>query len=695
MAQTKEERWRKIHQESMSEFDLAQSAVWSDRMQCLEDRRFYSIAGAQWEGALGEQFANKPRFEVNKCHLAVIKIINEYRNNRIDARFVPRDGSPDDAFSDVCNGLYRADEHESTAEEAYDNAFEEAVGGGFGAWRLRAVYENEDDDDSEEQCVRIEPIFDADSTVFFDRQARRQDKADAKKCWVLVPMTPEAYKDEWGDDPATWPKEITQTQFDWYVPNDTVYVAEYYVVENQKQTIHVFRGLDDSEQKYTDAELEDEDGALLDRLQATGFREVRQKKIKRKRVHKYIISGGGVLEDCGFIPGKNIPIVPVYGKRWVVDNVERCMGHVRLAKDPQRLKNMQLSKLGEISALSSIEKPIFTREQIAGNEVYWSRDNIENYPYMLINSMTDAMGNPVNAGPVGYTKAPEIPPAMAALLQLTEADMQDILGNPETAQQANPNQSGFAVELQQTRMDMQNFIYISNFAKAIKRSAQIWYDMSRELLVEQGRKRKTMSDTGEIGQIELNRPVVDEETAAITYENNFAESDMEVFIEVGPSSTSRRQATVRMLTQMIGLAPDPETQQVLSALAMYNMEGEGISEARQWFRQKLLNLGVVTPTKEEQAILDQQAQAAANQPPDPNAIFLQASAQKAQADAIKSQTAAQLDAAKTEQVKAETAKTVTDMTMAQQDHYLNTLERISGAVAASTQPPAMGENTGE
>jgi hypothetical protein len=36
----------------------------------------------------------------------------------------------------------------------------------------------------------------------------------------------------------------------------------------------------------------------------------------------------------------------VYGKRWFVDNIERCMGHVRLAKDPQRLKNMQLSKLG-------------------------------------------------------------------------------------------------------------------------------------------------------------------------------------------------------------------------------------------------------------------------------------------------------------------------------------------------------------
>ena len=48
-----------------------------------------------------------------------------------------------------------------------------------------------------------------------------------------------------------------------------------------------------------------------------------------------------ILEDAGYIAGKCIPIVVVYGKRWFVDNIERCMGHVRLAKDAQRLKTLQ------------------------------------------------------------------------------------------------------------------------------------------------------------------------------------------------------------------------------------------------------------------------------------------------------------------------------------------------------------------
>ncbi len=78
------------------------------------------------------------------------------------------------------------------------------------------------------------------------------------------------------------------------------------------------------------------------------------------------VSGGKVLEDAGYIAGKNIPIVVVYGKRWFVDNIERCMGAVRLAKDAQRLKNMQLSKLGEISqAVAEQTKLLYALQQKA------------------------------------------------------------------------------------------------------------------------------------------------------------------------------------------------------------------------------------------------------------------------------------------------------------------------------------------
>ena len=58
----KSEREMRIHSECLRDFDGIVSAVRDERQQALADRPFYSIAGAQWEGPLGEQFENKPKF---------------------------------------------------------------------------------------------------------------------------------------------------------------------------------------------------------------------------------------------------------------------------------------------------------------------------------------------------------------------------------------------------------------------------------------------------------------------------------------------------------------------------------------------------------------------------------------------------------------------------------------------------------
>ena len=674
---TKEERLHDVHQEALAEFDNIQSALRDERLQCLEDRRFYSISGAQWEGPLGEQFENKPKFEVNKIHLSVIRIINEYRNNRITVDFVNKDGLEDDNLADACDGLYRADEEDSGAEEAYDNAFEEAVAGGFGAWRLRTEYEDDEDPEDERQRILIEPIFDADSSVFFDLNAKRQDKADARKCFVLTSMTWGAYKDEWDDDPATWPKEVHQNEFDWLTP-DVVYVAEYYRMEEKRETIHVWETLDGEEQRFTDDELEEN----LERLEATGAKEVRIKKIRRKRVRKYILSGSRVLDDCGYIAGTCIPVIPVYGKRWFVDNVERCMGHVRLAKDAQRLKNMQLSKLGEVSALSTVEKPILTPEQIAGHQVMWQDDNVKNYPYLLINPITDMNGNEVAQPPIGYTRVPQIAPAMAALLQITEDDMQDLLGNQQGGEEINGNVSTETAHLIQNRLDMQTYIYMSNMAKAVKRCGEVWLSMAKDVFVEEGRVMKAVGPQGELERVQLHKPVLDDD-GGLQYQNDIAKAKFDVIVEVGPSSSTKRAATVRALTNMVAMTDDPETKQVLGAMAMMNMEGEGISEVREYFRDKLIKMGVIKPTEQEAAQLQQQL---ANQQPSAQDQYFMAEAAKAQAQAVESQAETLYKQAKTDETRADTAATLAEMKQKSAELALEAVDKLGPRVTPPDVP---------
>jgi hypothetical protein len=677
---SKEQRWNDVHAKALREFDLDCSPIRDERAQCLADRRFYSIAGAQWEGSLGEQFENRPKFEVNKIMLAIIRIFNDYRSNRVTVKFVSKDGKESDELADTCASLYRATEQDSVAEEAYDNGFEEAVGGGFGAFRLRTCYVDENDEEDERQEIKIEPIYDADSTVYFDINAKRQDKKDAKHCFVLIPMSPESYEDTWNDDPSSWPHDdLNGREFDWATP-EVVYVAEYFVVEDEKYTVQIWKTIDGLEERYTDDDFED-DPELLTVLTATGAQFVREKKVKRQKVHKYILSGGGILEDCGYIAGNQIPIVPVYGKRWVVDNVERCMGHVRLAKDSQRLKNMQLSKLGEISALSSIEKPILTPEQVAGHQLMWADDNIKQYPYLLVNPVTDANGQQAIMGPIGYTKPPAIPPAMAALLQITETDMQEILGNQGQADQVVSNISGKAVELIQGRLDMQSYIYMSNFAKAIKRCGEIWLSMAADVFVEEGREVKGMTQNGEAESIRLMTPMITDN--GMEMQGDLSKAKFDVAVEVGPTSESKRQSTVRSLTEMMQMTQDPETQLILSTAALANIQGEGMSDINKFMRKKLVKMGVFEPTDQEAEDL---AKDLANVQPDPNALYLQAAAKEAEAKAMKAEADTMLTLAKTEETKVDMQMTMAKMGTEEQNQAINAAKAIQKAVQNPANP---------
>jgi hypothetical protein len=674
-----------LHEDVRNKFDTIQNALRDERRQCLEDRRFYSIAGAQWEGDLSEQYANKPKFEVNKVHLSVIRIINEYRNNRISVDFVSKEGREYDQLADTCDGLYRADEENSGAQEAYDNAFEEAVSGGFGAWRLCTDYEDEEDEENEQQRIRIEPIFDADTSVFFDLNAKRQDKADAKRAWILHAVPIDTYIEEYDDDPASWPKEIMDSEFDWCTP-DVVYVAEYYQIEETYETIHTWQSIDGTEERYSESELKDNPD-LIDTMTAIGGREISQRKIKCRQVHKYIMNGARIIEDCGIIAGKNIPIVPVYGKRWYIDNVERCMGHVRLCKDAQRLKNMQISKLGELSARPSTEKPILTPEQVAGHELMWSEDNIREWPYLLVNPVTDMNGATQITGPVAYTHAPNIPPAMSALLQITEQDMRELLGNQQAAEELQSNISAKAVELIQNKLDMQTFIYMSNFSKAVKRSGEIWLSMAKEVLVEPSRKMKTMNVQKEVGSVELYKPVIDKETGKMIYQNDISKADFDLMVSVGPSTQSKRAATVRAVTGLMQMTKDPEMLTILSMLALMNMEGEGLTEVRQYARWKLVKMGVIEPDEEELQQLEQEAAMRAQQPPPAEQQYLQAAASEAAAKAQKAQADTVYTVARAEETKAKTAETLANIDVKQRNQAVQTVKAISDLQRQATPQP--------
>jgi hypothetical protein len=634
-------KWPEVHERALKRMDAIWSVQQAERAECLDDRRFYSVRGAQWDDEVwANAFTNAPKLEINKTHKEVIRILSDYRNNRIAVDFRPKDEG-DDESADALDGLYRADWEEGYGDEAADNAFEEKVGGGMGGWRLRTIYEDETDPDNDSQRICREPITDADQRLFFDLSSRRQDKGDAKYAILLTPMDPEAYEEEYPEAaPADFP-DIPVYNFQWVQP-DSVTIAEYFEVTTEEvEKVILSNPVSDEEKTLLDADEQ----ALTD-LKALGWTITRTRKVKKPKVTKYVLSGMEVLKEEE-VCGPNIPLVVDYGKRWFVENIERCAGHVRYAKDPQRVYNAMVSQLGEAAGSSPHEKPIFDPEQVKGLENHWAEGNIKRHPYELAHVLRNEDGSIAQAGEIGHVSPTQVPQTVAALLQLAGQDIAEIIGATDQNEEVPANTSAQAIELVHTRADAKTFIYLDNHKKAMRRDGEIWLGMRAEIYIEEGRKLPVLDEQGNRDYVTIGQSVVTKSGAMKTLDLATIKAD--VIVDIGPSSQTRKDATVRTLEGMALAAgdSDPQLKSALIGTAILNMDGEGIGDIRKWQRMRMVASGIVTPTDDEKEEL---AKAAQQKQPDPQADFLAAKTQEATASAFEKKAGGVLKVAQAQAV---------------------------------------------
>jgi predicted NAD/FAD-dependent oxidoreductase len=146
---------------------------------------------------------------------------------------------------------------------------------------------------------------------------------------------------------------------------------------------------------------------------------------------------------------------------------------------------------------------------------------------------------------------------------------------------------------------------------------------------------------------------------------------------------------------MMAITQDPQAQQVLQSVAIMNMEGEGLSDVRNFFRKKMVEAGVVQPTEEE--MMQMQA-AMANQQPDPNAVFLQSAAEEAMAKAAGARAGVVKTVADAELARAKTMSTLSSIDLDERAQLIKLLETLTAKdtnVAVTPVPPGLGSMSSE
>lgn len=612
------ETLHKRHEQIMLRFDRAHSSQKEVRSKCIEATRFARVPGGQWEGATAagsevkEHFKKYPKFEINKISNELNRIISEYRNNRITVKFRPGDKEASEELANKLNGLFRADYEETDGGEACDNAFDDAATGGFGCFRLTTNLVNELEPMDERQRICLEPIYDPARSVWFDPDAKKYDKSDAEWAFCMYSLSVDKYKTEYNKDPATLDSRVERAwNYDWF-DKDIVYIAKYYEVKKESVDVISFRNPFTNEAVTYDS---DQLQLVQDDLEDIGFIEEARRTIKRKRVYVSVIDGDGFLEKAQRIPGDHIPLIPVYGKRWFIDDIERVEGHIAKAMDAQRLYNLQVSMLADSATQDTGSIPIVGKSQIKKLEKYWETRNKDRPAFLPLNEIVDKQGNIIAPPtPIGYTQPQPLNQAMAALLQQTSSDIQEVTGSSQAMQQMPSNIAKETVNNLMHRSDMSSFIYLDNMAKSLKRTGEVWLSMAREVYGSD-REVRIINDDGTDDIALMSVAIKDKQTGQVVAMNDLSTGRYDVTVDVGPSYTARRDATVSVLTNLlVGMLPQDPMRVVVQGIILDNMDGEGLDEFKEYNRKQLLTEGVVKPRNAEEAQVVAKAQQQAQQP---------------------------------------------------------------------------------
>ena len=564
-----------------SRMTMAIAAFSSTREDELDDLRFYGGSpDNQWQwpadvlqtrGAVQGQTINaRPCLTINKLPQHVHQVTNDQRLNRPSVKVIPADDKADVDVAEVFNGVIRHIEYMSDADVAYDTACENQVAFGEGYIRIITEYCDENTFDQDIKIKRVRNSF----SVYMDPMIQDPTGADANWCFITEDMTKEDYERTYPDAaPISTLMSLgvgDQSIAQW-IGEDTVRIAEYFFVEYEKQTLHLYPG------NQTAFAGTPEDKMLREMFgKPTRTREADRKKVKWCKINGYEI-----LEISDWA-GAYIPVVRIVGNEFEVDGQMYISGLVRNAKDAQRMYNYWVSQEAEMLALAPKAPFIGYGGQFEGYEQQWKTANTNNWPYLEVNpDVTDGQGAVL---PLPQRAQP--PMASSGLLQAKAGAADDIKSatgqyNASLGMTSN-ERSGKAILARQREGDVGTYHFVDNLARGVRHIGRQLVDLIPKIY-DTERIARIVGEDGEPDTVKLNpmqeepiKRIVDQNGVLIEKIYNPSVGKYDVRVITGPGYATKRQEALDGMTQV--LQGNPALMQIAGDLLVKNMDWPGAEE---------------------------------------------------------------------------------------------------------------------
>lgn len=602
--QSKKDKSDEIIAEALNRWSKADRAEYDERENARDDRIFATVIGEQWDKKWNNNDISSPKFEINRIQHSINQVIGEFSKNTIGIKVRPDNGEANTEIAETYDGLIRNISAESHFNHVQLEAFKEMSLSGFGAWRVKTDFLNEQ---SFEQGVTLEWIADALTTVWFDPYDKDPLKRNAKYCFIVQDLDKDTYKELYPDsamqsfDRMPYRDRLRQTG---WINENGIRIAEYFrKVEKTKTILQMSSG-----DIYDLDDVKD----VLDEMQAAGVEVVNKRKVKFYDIEWYKINGVEILEGPVVWPGKKyIPVVPVYGFHDWIDGRFMFRGMVRHAKDAQRVYNYITSAKIEAAA-NSPKDPIFiSPKMVEGYEDQYSNFNVRNTPFLFLNPDEKMPQGPFRLG------APLVQQALIEQGAQAERDIQATLGRSEASLgQTNMagiggGVSGTALNAVQRQSNVGQEELFANTANAVEYTAEILIDIIPNVYTAEQQIRILQPD-GQTEFVPINQQQQDVQTGETFIFNDLNQGKYDVEATLGPSFQSQREETITMLQALS--VENPAFMQVTADILAKSIDHPLSDEIAKRIRKQMVEQGLVEANEEEMKAMQEAAQ---NKQPDP------------------------------------------------------------------------------
>lgn len=623
-------------------FDQLQAWVQKDwRAQSafreVAEEEFDFKNGHQWSDSEKATLEANQRAPIvfNRCATIIASVAGSEINNRTEVRFIPReigDIKPNEVLTAGAEWF----RDQAMAEDEESAAFEDLLVCGLG-WTETSL-DFEEDEEGAPKIERVDPL-----EMFFDCHAHRRGLTDAQRMGRVhsIPLSEarDMFPDEADSDlDADWLDKVDDADVEWNIIGDE-YTDNNSTENKSRDTVKVVQI--QWRERVKSVEYIDPATGEKGEISREEFAKVQKvmpfpipHRMVNKKVWRQAFIGKKILKENQ--PDPNGPTFHAMTGHW--DRKEkRFYGLLRSMMDPQKFANKWLSqtlhiintnaKGGVMAEVGAVTDPReFEDSWAAADGVSW-----------------------LNNGGLDRIREKGGPQMPAALMQLTEfaiSSIRDVSGvSLELMGMREANQPG-VLEYQRRQSAMTTLAGLFDSLRYYrKRQGGAILHFLREHIAPTGR---------------LVRIVKDDQAQFVPLAMDDGTRKYDVIVDDAPSAPNEKEKAWSVIEQMMPVLQNA---------------GLGMEDWADILEYSPLPSSFAEKVREK-------AQAQKKQGPDP---MQQLAMQKEQSEIVENQANAQLDAAKTAQIQAETQLAPVRMALDEQDQRMNFVQAMNRPAPQNTR----------